>query len=249
VSADDRFWARPGWTGLGYIEALRRFHEVIKPSTYFEIGVGRGNSLAIAQCASIGVDPNFRLAAEVANNKPSCFLFNSGSDAFFRANDPTRLFGRPIDLAFLDGLHHFEVLLRDFINTEKHCRRGSVILLHDCLPIDAHIARRVIEDQTYKERSAYPGHWAGDVWKTLAILKRVRKDLKMVTYDPTPTGLVAITNLDPTSTALEERYFELVAEYAPMDLFDEVDAFYASLGVRSFVEHGKLSSLSFDYWL
>jgi hypothetical protein len=249
VSADDRFWARPGWSGLDYIEALRRFHEVIKPSTYFEIGVDGGRTLAIARCASIGVDPNFQLAVAVANNKPSCFLFNSGSDAFFRANNPTQLFGRPIDLAFLDGLHQFEVLLRDFINTERHSRRGSVILLHDCLPIDAHIARRVRADHTHKERSAFPSHWAGDVWKTLAILKQVRNDLKIIVYDAAPTGLVAITNLDPTSATLEERYFELVAEYAPKDLFDEVDAFYASLGVRSFVEHGELGSLSLEYWL
>ncbi len=83
--AGDRFWSRSEWTGLEYREALRRFHEVIKPSTYFEIGVDRGRTLAMAQCPSIGVDPNFRLAAAVANNKPSCFLFNCGSDAFFRA--------------------------------------------------------------------------------------------------------------------------------------------------------------------
>ncbi len=152
-------------------------------------------------------------------------------------------------MAFLDGLHHFEVLLRDFLNTEKHCRRGSIILLHDCLPIDAHIARRLMEDDTYRERSAYPGHWAGDVWKTLAILKKARNDLKIVVYDSAPTGLVAITNLDPNSTALEERYFELVAEYAPKDLFDDADEFYSSLGVRNFVEHGELGSLDLDYWL
>jgi len=249
AGADDRFWSRPQWTGLDYMEALRRFHEVVKPSTYFEIGVDRGRTLAIAQCASIAVDPSSRVIPAAVNNKPSCFFFNCGSDAFFRANDPTKLFGRPIDLAFLDGLHHFEVLLRDFLHTEKHCRRGSIVLLHDCLPIDAHIARRVQNDQTYKARTAHPGHWAGDVWKTLAILKKVRNDLKIVVYDAGPTGLVAITNLDPNSTALEERYFELVAEFAPKDLFNEADAFYASLGVRNFGEHGASDLLSLEYWL
>ena len=58
---------------------------------------------------------------------------------------------------------------------------------------------------------------------------------------------MAITNLDPTSTALEERYFELVAEFAPKDLFDEADAFYASLGVRNF--GSDLGLLSLEFWL
>jgi hypothetical protein len=245
TGADDRFWSRPQWTGLDYMEALRRFHEVVKPSTYFEIGVDRGRTLAIAQCASIGVDPAFRGPPATVNNKPSCFLFNCRSDAFFHAYDPTKLFGRPIDLAFLDGLHHFEVLLRDFLHTEKHCRRDSVVLLHDCLPFDAHMARREQGDATYRAHSAYPGHWTGDVWKTLAILKKVRNDLKIVVYDAGPTGLVAVTDLDPCSTALEERYSELFAEFEPKDLFDEVDAFYASLDVRSVGDD--LSALSLEF--
>ncbi len=61
---------------------------------------------------------------------------------FFARHDLGGLLGKPISMAFLDGMHHFEYLLRDFINTEKHCSSNSVILLHDCLPTDRHVARR-----------------------------------------------------------------------------------------------------------
>jgi hypothetical protein len=246
---DDRFWSRPQWTGANYRTVLKRLHEVIRPAAYLEIGVEKGGALALANCASIAVDPDFQIDAAAVNSKPSCFLFKSTSDVFFREQDPSRLLGRRLDLAFLDGLHHYEVLLRDFLNTEKHCRRGAVVLMHDVLPTDSHIGRRRVGDISYRERSAEPSHWAGDVWKTVVILKRTRPELKIVAYDAQPTGLVAVTNLDPNSTVLEERYFELVAEMADRDLHADAAAYYESLGVRNFEQARHFSALSVEYWL
>lgn len=72
---------------------------------------------------------------------PKARLFEETNDDFFAAHDLKRLFGRPVDFAFLDGMHEFPFLLRDFINTERNCRAGSIIVLHDCLPGDAHMER------------------------------------------------------------------------------------------------------------
>lgn len=246
----DRFWARPEWAGNGYHTVLKHFHKALKPATYLEIGVEKGETLALAQCASIAVDPEFQIASPVMNNKPSCFFFTCGSDAFFRDHDPSRFFGRPIDLAFLDGLHHYEVLLRDFLHTEKHCRRGSIILMHDCLPFDSHLGRRRFDDERFRERSAQPGYWAGDVWKTVVILKKARPELKIAAFDAPPTGLVAVTNLDPSSTVLEERYFELVGGLAGLDLFAGAADYYDLLAVRNFFdENGDFRALSAEFWL
>ena len=246
MSEPDRFWSRPEWQGAGYRQILKRLHEAMQPSTYLEIGVDKGHTLGFAQCASIAIDPEFPLDRPAMNNKPACFFFRSTSDAFFRERDPSALFGRPVELAFLDGLHHYEVLLRDFLNTEKHCRRGSVILMHDCLPFDSYVARREFGDMRYRDRTAQPSFWAGDVWKAVAILKKARPDLKIVAYDAPPTGLIAVTNLDPGSKVLEERYFELVGDMAELDLSDAADGYYASLGVRM-SENIDASGLSLDY--
>lgn len=95
----------------------------------------------------------------------------------------------PIDLVFIDGLHLFEQVLRDIAAVEARCTAESVILVHDCLPIDAVTSSR--------ERTTVV--WSGDVWKAIPALRSARPDLRIKTLDVAPTGLGVITGLDPSS--------------------------------------------------
>jgi hypothetical protein len=103
------------------------------------------------------------------------------------------------------------------MNTERHARRNSIILLHDCLPTDPHVARRNNGDDTLAHRSSRPGWWAGDVWKTVAILKKYRPDLRLHACTAAPTGLIAVTNLDPGATTLSDNYFDIVARFSRLE--------------------------------
>jgi len=118
-------------------------------------------------------------------------------------------------MAFLDGMHEYEFLLRDFINVEKHCEKDSVVLMHDCLPSDEHVARRNPADMSLADLSPHPDWWAGDVWKAAAIIRQLRPDLVMFGITTPPTGLIAITNLDPNSEVLQSQYSEAIR------MFDE----------------------------
>ena len=120
--------------GLDYRAFIAHLSRILPAKTYFEIGTAGGDSIAEVVCESIAVDTSFALTRNVVGRKPACHLFQMTSDAFFEQIDPTVYLRQPIDLAFLDGLHHFEVLLRDFMNTERNCTPDSLILLHDCLP-------------------------------------------------------------------------------------------------------------------
>jgi hypothetical protein len=139
------------------------------------------------------------------------------SDVFFARYSPTALFGAPIDMAFLDGMHRCEYLLRDFINTERHCRRNSVIALHDCLPVEEAITTRVENYNTsaHPDRKAW---WAGDVWRTALLLKRRRPDLAITSLDSAPTGLVLITNLNPNNASFNDGYGFHVREMMSWDI-------------------------------
>ena len=235
--------------GENYLLLLRAIHMHLRPKSYLEIGSETGISLALSACASVAVDPAFQIKRDVIQKKPCFHAYQMPSDDFFRRVDPTVVLGDKIDFAFLDGMHLYEFLLRDFINTEKYCRRNSLIALHDCVPSDVPMTRRA-QNGPEKELSSQPSWWTGDVWKVVPILKNYRPDLAIVVADAEPTGLVLITNFDPTSKVLEERYSEIIREMADVDL--------AAYGLDRFVKECELvptaglltfESLTKRFWL
>jgi predicted O-methyltransferase YrrM len=191
--------------GPSYYQHLAWLHEALRPRTYLEIGVWYGQTLALAQppTLSIGVDPEPQspLPAFATDTR----VFAATSDAFFAESLWVGAIGpRPFDLAFIDGLHRFEQVLRDFINVERHCTPDSVVVFHDTLPLVAVAA----------EREAIAPFWCGDVWKIVPCLEHYRPDLRIVTIPTAPSGLTIVTGLDPASIVLAERFDEAVARFA-----------------------------------
>lgn len=203
--------ARAKLPGEDFLAHLRHFHETLRPRTYLEIGVDAGRTLCLARppTVAIGVDPAQKDGGTFdAQTK----LFRLESDAFFAQRDVAAEFGHcAIDLAFVDGLHLFEQALKDFLHVERHARKESVVLFHDCLPLTPETARR--------ERAT--GFWTGDVWKIVPILRRFRGDLTAFVIPTYPTGLLVVTDLDPSSRVLEERFDAIVEEFRPRPWSEE----------------------------
>ena len=194
--------------GGDYYEWLQRFHQWLRPTSYVEVGLGHGRSLALAgrDTKVIGIDPYqgfWERLNYVCPHGPAT-LFPLTSDDFFKQYDLLKVLGQEdFDLGFIDGLHLFEQVLKDFINLEKYARKDSVILIHDCLPIAPIVA----------ERESYPGFWTGDVWRIIPCLKAFRPDLKIMTIPSKPSGLGVVTNLDAASTVLSDNYDSIVSYY------------------------------------
>ena len=171
----------------------------------------------------------------------TCFFFQMSSDKFFSRYRPSELFGCPIDMAFLDGMHLLEFILRDFIQVEKHSRRNSLIIMHDCIPADANMTSRIHELGTA---------WTGDVWKILLVLAKYRPDLKIQVLDLPPTGVVICTNLDPRSRVLEDTYHEILEEVGSMTLSGfGFDNFRERIGITGTECTRTFESVSRKYWL
>ncbi len=205
-------------TGLGYDRFLARLSRAAAVQRYLEIGVARGTVFAQVACRhGIGVDPGFSLDANVAADKTRVSLHQVTSDVFFERLQLRRQLGGRIDLAFLDGMHLFEFLLRDVMNTEAISRRDSILCLHDCLPLAEPMAERdPMQAHARSQGTPYADWWTGDVWKVVPILAKYRPDLTVMPVDCAPTGLVVITGLDPSSRVLKKNYDAIVREFSQM---------------------------------
>jgi len=192
--------------GEFYYDMLKRFHARFKPRSYFEIGVYKGASILLANPPTIvvGVDPEPRL---LEAPKTICKIFPLRSDDYFASRDVRQdLETDAIDLAFIDGLHTFDQVLRDFINVEKFAGEDTIVLIHDCFAIDDLTADRV-------RKTLF---WTGDTWKIIPILREFRRDLNVFTIAAPGSGLGVVSGLDPRSTVLADSFDQIVARYGSM---------------------------------
>lgn len=137
---------------LNYLADRRGF------KTYLEIGVQnvRNNFRRIICPFKIGVDP----AVDDIN------VHMVTSDEFFKNNT------RQFDLIFIDGLHEYDQVKKDFENALNCLSQGGVIMFHDTLPEE--------EKTTLVPRQTKV--WHGDVYKYILELCG-RNDIKLLTID------------------------------------------------------------------
>ncbi len=191
-------------------ELLKHLHSLLKPRSYFEIGVNRGASLELSRSRSVAVDPFFKVVREL---RCDVHLVRATSDEFFARKHPLAHLDEPVvDLAFIDGMHLSEYAFRDFINTERFTHAGTVLVIDDMLP------RNVPEAARDRAGAGLLGAaWTGDVYKVTDTLRTLRPDLVCLEVDTEPTGTVMVFLPDPTSEVLHDAYDDVVQRYVSPD--------------------------------
>jgi len=181
---------------------LKQLHQVVRPRTYLEVGINLGTSMALSRVPSVGVDPEFSVVAEL---EADVHLARTTSDEFFARKSPLAHLPFPVaDLAFIDGMHLSEYVLRDYLNVERFTTPASVILLDDMLP------RSV--DEAARRRHTH--QWAGDVYKAGQALRDLRPDLLLIDVDTTPTGTVLVLAPDAARGGVLPGYDEWLSDVA-----------------------------------
>lgn len=115
---------------------------------YLEIGCDEDQNFSKIRCISkTGVDPvsggNMRMT----------------SDKFFNQN--TKYF----DCVFIDGLHTYDQVKKDILNSLDVLDNSGVIFVHDCMPSS------FMQQAVPRSRSL----WTGDVWKAIVDLRSFDK--------------------------------------------------------------------------
>ncbi len=119
----------------------------------------------------IGCDQNQLFSKINIQNKVGVDPVNGGnvretSDNFFEKNKDM------FDIIFIDGLHVYEQVKKDILNSIKYLNDEGVILIHDCLPDS--MAKQAVP--------RYEMQWNGDVWKAIVDLRQ-NTDLDIYTCE------------------------------------------------------------------
>jgi hypothetical protein len=191
---------------MDYMDLLARLHETIQPAVYLEIGVRLGSSLARSRSRSIAIDPAPQPDPASLEGKPWVKLYQQTSDDFFEKHAADEaLEGHPLDFAFIDGLHEFAQVVRDLENVERWGHPQTVVVIHDVIPGNAWTASHAFHE----------GGWTGDVWRIVPFLREYRPDLYCRLIDAAPTGLLVVSNLDPSRSGMAETAAALDRDAPP----------------------------------
>ncbi len=182
---------------------LAFIHDVLQPAFYLEIGVGEGQSLALARCDAVGVDP---VPRDLAAPGEKARVIVATSDEFF-SSMAREIISSPPDLVLLDGMPLVDYTLRDLAHVERLAAPHTLVVVPGIHPRNPEHATR---------RRTGP-HWTGDVWKLPAILEAHRPDLRLLALDVEPSGLLLIAGLNPQSRAIEEHCAAIQAHHVNMD--------------------------------
>lgn len=126
---------------------------------YLEIGVEEGINFEAIQLApenKIGVDPDKKSKANVLNTSDEFFIF-------------AKKIGLKFDIAWIDGLHVKEQVIKDIENALDCLNDGGIVCAHDMLPINE-IMQRPVREQDI---------WTGNCWQAFVELRKTRSDLEM----------------------------------------------------------------------
>jgi hypothetical protein len=195
--------------GVPYQDFLKTLHVQHQVQRYLEIGTQHGKSLEHARHQAVAIDPEFLLDKQIWAEKPGIHLYETTSDDFFAHHNPCEILGGEIALAFIDGMHLADFVLRDFLNVERYCGNNAMIVLHDALPQNFEMTERNRRAGLRRDKPL-ANAWTGDVWRVVPLLQRERPDLRIKILDCPPTGLVLIDHLDPSQKMPAGRRDELV---------------------------------------
>ena len=114
------------------------------------------------------------------------------SDAFFDVNK------EKFQMIFIDGLHLFEQVAKDIVNSWNALEQGGFILVHDCMPYGAAAASRIHNDPTLG--------WSGDGYKAIVRFRDMFPDISCFVL-PDDHGIGVIRKED--DRILENDYKDL----------------------------------------
>ena len=189
---------------ISRLDLIRKIINKNNYKSYLEIGCDDNkifNSIYLRE--KIGVDPY------IGGN------FRGTSDEFFLQNK------KKFDLIFIDGLHIYNQVKKDIVNSIAVLNKNGTIILHDCLP------------QTLSAQALprYRYLWNGDVWKAIVEIRTWHDvDTITVSIDQGVSIIKKQTNRDVLKLKIDNfknltfrDFYHNCYEYMKIINYDELD--------------------------
>ena len=146
-----------------FVENFRGKLEYNFPQNYFRWDLIEylTNKYKYSDYLEIGCDQDQLFSKVKIKNKTGVDPTNGGnirktSDEFFKENK------NKFDIIFIDGLHTYNQVKKDILNSINCLKDEGIVLVHDCMP-----------DSLSKQAvPRYRMSWNGDVWKAIVDLRQ-----------------------------------------------------------------------------
>ena len=146
-----------------FVENFRGKLEYNFPPNYFRWDLIEYliNKYKYSDYLEIGCDQDQLFSKVRIKNKTGVDPISGGnirktSDEFFRENK------NKFDIVFIDGLHTYNQVKKDILNSINCLKEEGIVLVHDCMP-----------DSLSKQAvPRYRMSWNGDVWKAIVDLRQ-----------------------------------------------------------------------------
>ncbi len=168
----------------------------------------------------IGCDQNQLFSKVNIDNKIGVDPVSGGnirktSDDFFKENKSN------FDIVFIDGLHIYEQVKKDILNSIHFLEKDGIILVHDCMP-----------DSLGKQAvPRYKMQWNGDVWKAIVDLRQI-EELDIYTCEM-DQGIGIITKKKNTSILKIDKP---INKLRFVDYFNNYEEYMRVISVEKFKE-------------
>jgi len=147
----EKFFKRFNYNWSNYptrFEIIQKIIDKKEYENYLEIGCDQDSNFSKIKVKNkIGVDPLSGGNVKMTSNE------------FFEKN---KIF---FDCIFIDGLHIYEQVRKDILNSIEFLNSNGIIIIHDCLP--SKIWNQIVPKMY--------GHWNGDVWKAIVEARTMKE--------------------------------------------------------------------------
>lgn len=196
-------------------DVINRFLKLYEDPRYLEVGVDEGTTFfAVDARQKVAVDPAFKFPIPDAVGLLADVEFHPvESDLYFEKSASGQF-----DIIFLDGLHTFEQIVKDFTNALAYIKPNGIIIIDDVIPSSYYASMPDLDRSLqFRRRLGFSDwDWMGDVYKIVYLIESFFQSYSFATVAENH-GQMIVWRETRSANALSQRTIESIGRMSYSD--------------------------------